>query len=84
MKVLWIVNTVLNDFSLHLYSKNGNGVWMDALLADFKGKAEHKLLIATVLPTKETIKYEKDGISYYALPNTYPSLYNENCKILFF
>lgn len=80
MKILWIVNTVLNDFSLYLYSKNGNGVWMDALLADFKEKAEHNLLVATVLPTKVTIKYAKDGITYYALPDTYPSLYNENRK----
>jgi len=80
MKILWIVNSVLNDLSLFLYQKENNGVWMDALLADFKKKAEHELVIATTLPTKETVKYEKDGITYYALPDTHPILYNENKK----
>lgn len=80
MKILWIVNSVLNDLSLHLYSKEGNGVWMDALLSDFKAKGEHDLIVATVLPTKKTIKHEKDGVVYYALPDTYPLLYNENKK----
>jgi len=80
MKILWIVNSVLNDLSLHLYSKNGNGVWMDALLSDFKERGEHHLIVATVLPTKTTIRYEKEGVVYYALPDTYPLLYNENKK----
>ena len=80
MKVLWIVNSILNDFSLFLYQKESNGVWMDALLVDFKEKAQHELVIATALPTKETIRYEKDGITYYGLPDTHPILYNENKK----
>ena len=80
MKFLWIVNSILNDFSLFLYNKQGNGVWMDALLTDFKERKEHELIVVTVLPVKKTIKYEKDGITYYALPNTYPLLYNEKRK----
>lgn len=80
MKILWVVNSLLNDFSLHLYSKQGNGVWMDALLSDFKQKAEHDLVVATVLPTKETITYVQDNVVYYGLPDTYPALYNENKK----
>ena len=80
MKVLWIVNSVLNDLSVHLYNKESNGVWMDALLTDFKSKAEVDLVVATVLPRKQTLRYEKDGIAYYALPDNYPLLYNENKK----
>ena len=80
MKILWIVNVVLNDFSRHLYKKDGNGVWMDALLGDFKQKKEHEIVVATVLPTKETVKYSHDGVTYYALPDDYPLLYNENKK----
>lgn len=80
MKILWIVNSVLDDLNIFLYNKKGSGVWMEALLADFKANAEHSLVIATVIPTKESIKYEKDGIVYYALPDNYPILYNEKKK----
>lgn len=80
MKILWIVNSVLNDLNLFLYGKQSNGVWMDALLQDFKEKGEHRLIVVTTLPVKERVKYEKDGITYYALPDAYPLLYNENKK----
>ena len=80
MKILWIVNSVLNDLSLHLYNKESNGVWMDALLTDFKERREHQLVIATVLPRKQALRYEKDGVVYYALPDNYPLLYNEKKK----
>ena len=80
MKILWIVNQVLNDLNVFLYQKESNGVWMDALLAEFKERGEHTLIIATVVPTKETIKYEKDSVKYYALPDAYPLMYNENKK----
>ena len=81
MKILWIVNVLLNDMHEYLYNqKESNGVWMDALLSDFKAKGEHQLLIATTLPIKKTVRYEKDGVTYYALPDTYPILYNENKK----
>ena len=63
MKILWIVNVVLNDFSRHLYKKEGNGVWMDALLEDFKQKGEHEVIVATVLPIKETVKYACGGVT---------------------
>lgn len=78
MKVLWIVNSVLNDLSVHLYNKESNGVWMDALLTDFKSKAEVDLVVATAARVKECIRYEKDGVVYYVLPNDYPILYKEN------
>lgn len=80
MKILWIVNVVLNDFSRHLYKKEGNGVWMDALLEDFKQKGEHEVIVATVLPIKETVKYACGGVTYYALPDNFPLLYDENKK----
>lgn len=78
MKILWIVNTVLNDLSMHLFNKESNGVWMDALLKDFQKKKEHELVIATVTKINKTVKLEKEGVTYYALPDTYPILYNEN------
>ena len=80
MKILWIVNVLLNDISESLYNRKGNGVWMEALLEDFKNAGEHKLSIATTLPIKETVCYEKDGVTYYVLPDNYPLLYNENKK----
>ena len=80
MRILWIVNSVLNEFSLHLYQKGNNGMWMDALLSDFKARGDYQLAVATTLPTKEIIRYEKDAVSYYALPDTYPLLYDENKK----
>ena len=80
MRILWIVNSILNDLSLYLYQKESNGVWMDALLCDFKGKSDYQLSIATTLPIKQTIRYEKEGIVYYALPDAYPLLYNEKKK----
>ena len=80
MKVLWIVNSILRDFNLFLYGKEGHGFWMEALLGEFKEKGEHELVVATATLTKQTIKYKKDGVVYYALPDTYPLLYNEKKK----
>ncbi len=80
MKVFWIVNSILNDFSLYLYNKESNGLWMEALLTDFKNDAKHKVVVATSIKTKFLEKYEKDGIVYYGVPNVNPISYNENKK----
>ena len=80
MKILWIVNSVLNDLSMHLYKRERKAVWIDALLEDFKLNSEYEIVVATTLPTKSTIKHCNDGITYYALPDNYPTLYNENRK----
>lgn len=80
MKVLWIVNTLLNDLSMHLLGKGSNGVWMDALLKDFKEVGEHQLIVATATKIKERVRLEKDGVVYYALPDDYPIRYNEKKK----
>lgn len=80
MKILWIVNTVLNTLSKHLYNKKGNGLWMDALLENFKNQKEYTLIIATTIATRNTIKIKEDNIIYYALPSQPPLLYNEDKK----
>lgn len=78
MKILWIVNTVLDALSEHLYHKKGNGLWMEALLESFKNQTEHELVVATTVKTNKTVKIDKSGIRYYALPDQPPTLYDEN------
>ena len=80
MKILWIVNSILNKLSLNLYKKPSNGVWMDALLDDFKNKQDYKVVVATTIKTNRTVKFIDDNITYYALPDNVPLLYNENKK----
>lgn len=80
MKILWIVNVLLDDINERLYNRKGGGVWMEALLEDFKKNQDVELVIATAYKVPERIRYEKDGITYYVLPDTYPLLYNENKK----
>ena len=78
MKVLWVVNSILNDVSLELYGKPSNGVWMDALLSDFMGKKDYQIIVATTAKKKELFRYQKDNIIYFVLPDQQPILYNEN------
>ena len=78
MKILWIVNTPLGPLGERLYGKRNNGVWMDALMASFTKHDEHQLVIATTAAINETIRLEEDGITFYALPDQPPILYNEN------
>lgn len=80
MKVLWIVNSLLNKFSINLYNKPSRGLWMDALLEEFKGKYGYEIVVATTQKIKKTIKYVDENVTYYALPDTVPLLYNENKK----
>ena len=41
MKILWIVNTPIDKLGEALYGKKGNGLWMAALLNDFKNLTKH-------------------------------------------
>ena len=80
MKVLWIVNSLLNKFSLYLYNKPSRGLWMDALLEDFNGKKGYEIIVATTDKIKKSVKFTDGNITYYALPDNVPLLYNENKK----
>ena len=80
MKILWIVNSVLDCLSKALYKKPSNGVWMDATLSELKEKKEYNIVVATTLKIKEIVKHEEDGVIYYAIPDNYPLLYKENKK----
>ena len=73
MKVLWIVNSVLNSLSKHLYNKESNGLWMQALLNDYKKNRDFDLVIVTTIKTNKTIKMIDDGITYYT-PTTFSSM----------
>ena len=80
MKVLWIVNSLMNKFSLNLYQKPSSGLWMDALLGDFQGEEGYEIVVATTRKIKKTVKFVDGNITYYALPDNVPLLYNENKK----
>lgn len=80
MKVLWIVNSVLNALSEKLSQQKSNGLWMEALLESFKDQPQYKLVVATTLAVNKTVMVENAGIRYYALPNQPPILYDENKK----
>ena len=77
MKLLWITNTALGPLGERLYGKRQGGLWMDALLADFKQNKEVSLVVATTARVKETLCIEEDSIRYYALPDDVPLFYNE-------
>ena len=78
MKILWIVNTPLGPLGERLYGQRNNGVWMDALMTSFAEHNEHQLVIATTAVISEPIREEENGITFYALPDQPPILYNEN------
>ncbi len=78
MKVLWIVNMPLGVVSEKLYNRRSNGMWMDALLQDFKKRSEVKLVVATTAQIQNVFREVEDGVVYYALPDTPPLLYDEN------
>ena len=80
MKILWIVNSLLNEISAKLYGKPANGLWMDALLSDFRGKDGLEIAVATTAKRKDRFEYRSDNISYFVLPDEPPILYNENKK----
>jgi glycosyltransferase involved in cell wall biosynthesis len=78
MKILWIVNSPLGLISKTLYGREENGLWMSALLDEFKSHKEYQLIVATTAAIHEIFKGEEEGIVYYALPNQVPLLYDEN------
>lgn len=80
MKILWIVNSVLDYLSVKLYGKNSNGVWMDALLSEFKEKEGYELAVVTTVRGKNLQKFTDNNITYYALSGGNPFEYKENKK----
>jgi glycosyltransferase involved in cell wall biosynthesis len=78
MKILWIVNSPLGLIGRTLYGRDENGLWMSALLEEFKNHNKYQLVIATTAAVRETFRGEEDGVVYYALPNQVPLLYDEN------
>lgn len=78
MKVLWIVNSILGALSESLYNQKSHGLWMDALLEDFKGQSKFQLVVATTNASNEIVMVEQSGVRYYALPSQPPILYDEN------
>lgn len=77
-KVLWIVNILLKPISSKLLSRECNGLWIEALLDNFKNNEDFQIIVATTANVKKTVCVEEEGIKYYALPNAFPTLYNEN------
>ena len=78
MKILWIVNTPIDILSEKLYQKKANCLWMDALLSDCRKNHVFDLVVATTAKVSNTLKYVNDGVTFYAIPNNPPILYNEN------
>lgn len=79
-KILWIVNTPLGPLGEAIYGKRSGGVWMDALLEDFKKSSDYQVVVATTAAIKDKLEIEEDGITYIALPDAPPLLYNEEKK----
>ena len=77
MKILWIVNTPIDILGEKLYGKRANGLWMDALLSDYRKHRGFDLVVATTAKVKNTVCFENDGVLFYALPDNVPLLYNE-------
>ena len=77
-KILWIVNILLKPISMTLFNQASNGLWIEAMLENFKNSNDYSIVVATTANIKETVRIEEDGIVYYALPDAFPSLYNEN------
>ena len=78
MKILWITNTALGPLGEKLYGRRQGGLWMDALLADFKQKEDLSLVIATTAKVSTPLRLEEESIVYWALPDDVPLFYKEN------
>lgn len=69
MKILWVVNTIFPDASIHIGIKPPVfGGWMYGLAADLSKSNNIKLAVATVYPGKEIISFETNRVRYYLLP----------------
>lgn len=77
MKILWVVNTPIDILGEKLYGRCENGVWMDALLSDYRSHGGFELLVATSAKVKRTLYFENGGVRFFAVPNNVPLLYNE-------
>lgn len=80
MKILWIVNTILDKLSQHLYGRPGDGLWMDALITSFADRNDYQIVVATVIKTESRVCIKDRNITYYALPDNFPTVYDENDK----
>jgi glycosyltransferase involved in cell wall biosynthesis len=80
MKALWVTNTLIGDIYEHINKKPSNGVWMDALLKEFKEKNEHDLVVVTTGDVTESISIKKDNVTYYLIPGGYPISYKDSKK----
>ncbi|MBR4761809.1 MAG: glycosyltransferase [Clostridia bacterium] len=76
MKILWTVNIPIDILGEKIYGKRQHGLWMDALLNDCRKNNAFDLIIATTAKLKSTLRFEKDGVTFYALPDKVPVLYN--------
>ena len=76
MKILWIVNTPIDILGEKLYGKRANGVWMDALLCDYRKHGGFELAVATAAKIKNTLRYQNDGVTFYAVPDNIPLNYD--------
>lgn len=77
MKILWVVNTPIDILGEKLYGKKANGVWMDALLSDYRNHGGFDLSVATTAKVGKTVRFENDGVIFYAVPDDIPIRYNE-------
>lgn len=75
MKVLWVVNTPIDILGEKLYGNKVNGVWMDALLSDYRKNGGFDLFVATSAKVDSIIRFENDGVTFYAVPDNIPLLY---------
>lgn len=78
MKILWIVNTPIDILGERLYGKKANGLWMDALLSDYRKHGGFDLVVATSAKVQKTLRYQSGGAIFYAVPDDVPICYNEN------
>ncbi len=78
MKILWIVNTPIDILGEKLYGSRANGLWMDALLSDYRKHGGFDLVVATSAKIQKTLRYENAGVTFYAVPDNVPICYSEN------
>lgn len=78
MKIIWIVNTPIDILGEKLYGNRENGVWMDALLSDYRKNGGFELVVATAAKIKKTLCFENESVRFFAIPDNVPILYNEN------
>ena len=76
MKILWIVNTPIDILSEKLYGKRVNGLWMDALLSDYRKHGGFELAVATSAKVKNPSRYQNGNVIFYAVPDNIPLCYD--------